>query len=199
MAVPSRAEAAALLASLDPPGWFVTHTAAVADVAAFLAARLRARGHRLEPALVEAAALLHDVDKLLPGRVANGLPHGEAGAAWLAAQGMPELSAAVAGHPISTLADAHRAAAWLARAGWEERLVAYADKRAGQSLQSLAERLDDMARRHPAHAASIDAARPAAERLEALVCAAAGVAPAAVRGEAWAVQALAAAGTRDAA
>ena len=67
MSVPSRAAAAALLLSLDPPAWHLRHVAAVAEIAAFLALRCVARDEPVNRALVEAAALLHDVDKLLPG------------------------------------------------------------------------------------------------------------------------------------
>ncbi len=43
MSVPSRRAAAALLLSLDPPAWHLRHARAVAEVAAFLAARAAAR------------------------------------------------------------------------------------------------------------------------------------------------------------
>ena len=36
MAIPSRTEAAQLLRDLDPPDWLLKHSAAVADIAAFL-------------------------------------------------------------------------------------------------------------------------------------------------------------------
>src|SRR5204863_4570636 len=66
MTVPGRVEAASLLLSLDPPAWFVRHARAVAEVAAWLAARIDARGTIVDRRLIEAAALLHDVDKVLP-------------------------------------------------------------------------------------------------------------------------------------
>jgi hypothetical protein len=66
MTVPGRVAAAALLSSLDPPAWFLAHARAVAEVAGFLAARVAANGTAVDRAVVEAAALLHDVDKVLP-------------------------------------------------------------------------------------------------------------------------------------
>ena len=56
MTIPGRVDAASLLLSLDPPDWFVRHARAVAEVAAFLAARIEARGIAVDRRLVEAAA-----------------------------------------------------------------------------------------------------------------------------------------------
>src|SRR5512141_3033687 len=93
MTVPGRVEAASLLLSLDPPAWFARHARAVAEVAAWLAARIDARGVTVDRRLVEAAALLHDADKALPADdPARGLPHGEGSGAWLTRQGHSELA-----------------------------------------------------------------------------------------------------------
>ncbi len=46
MTIPGRVDAASLLLSLDPPDWFVRHARAVAEIAAFLAARIEAGGPR---------------------------------------------------------------------------------------------------------------------------------------------------------
>ena len=69
MTVPRRVEAASLLLSLDPPPWFVRHARAVAEVAGFLARRMDEGGTAVDRRLVEAAALLHDVDKILPASI----------------------------------------------------------------------------------------------------------------------------------
>ena len=101
MTVPARREAARLLLSLDPPAWFLRHACAVADVAAWLARAIAARRARRSTCrAVEAAALLHDVDKLpARGRMA-GLRHGDGSAAWLEARGMAELAPLVRDHPV---------------------------------------------------------------------------------------------------
>ncbi|MBI3748225.1 MAG: HD domain-containing protein [Chloroflexi bacterium] len=196
MTVPGRVEAAALLLSLDPPAWFIRHARAVAEVAAWLAERIESRGVAVDRRLVEAAALLHDVDKALPaGDPARDLPHGEGSAAWLTRAGHAELARAVAGHPVTRLLDGEAFRRWAAFASREERIVAYADKRAGQRLESMDARFESWRRRYAAPAADgRDAARDdrvwrsvrvRADRLEADVCRAAGVAPWEVRRLAW--------------
>ena len=199
MTVPGRVEAAELLLSLDPPAWFVRHARAVAEVAGWLAARVAAAGTTVDRRLVETAALLHDVDKLLPaGDPARDLPHGDGSAAWLTRHGHPELARAAAGHPVTRLIDGARYRRWAAFASREERLVAYADKRAGQRLESMAARFASWQRRYP-DGWSADDARlvlERARRLEADICRAAGVAPEDVRRLAWTGSALRAAAAR---
>jgi hypothetical protein len=209
MTVPGRVEAASLLLSLDPTAWFVHHARAVAEVAGWLAARIDARGVAVDRRLVEAAALLHDADKMLPpDDPARALPHGQGSAAWLTRIGHAELGRAVAGHPVSRLLDGERDRRWAGFASREERIVAYADKRAGQRLESMDARFASWQRRYgeprtlkdesapdePAwDEAARRAARARAERLERDVCAAAGVAPSEVRRLAWTGGALRAA------
>jgi HD superfamily phosphodiesterase len=201
MTVPGRVEAAELLLSLDPPAWFLRHARAVAEVASWLAARTAAttRARQVDRSLVEAAALLHDADKLLPPGTQDGtLPHGDGSAAWLARRGHPELGPAVAAHPVTRLVDNERYRAWAAAASQEERIVAYADKRAGQRLEPMAERFASWQRRYPGGWSSVEAAavRRRADYLESDVCRAAGVAPSEVRRLRWTGAAIRAAGGR---
>lgn len=193
MTVPQRQTAAALLRSLDPPPWFLAHARAVAEIAGWLAARIADRGIVVDRRLVEAAALLHDVDKILPPEdPARALPHGEGSAAWLSRQGHPELALAVAGHPVTRLFDVEAYRRWAAFASREERIVAYADKRAGQRLVSMENRFATWRRRHPklwdGPAGTLVLQRAA--RLEADVCRAAKIEPAAVRRLRWTNAAL---------
>jgi hypothetical protein len=208
MTVPGRVEAAALLLSLDPPPWFVRHARAVAEVAAWLAARIERSGTPIDRRSVESAALLHDADKALPpGDPERALPHGDGSAAWLTRLGHPELARAVVGHPVTRLLDGDAFRRWAAFASREERIVAYADKRAGQRLESMDARFASWARRYPRSDVAggsvtwnddqLRTVRARADRLEADVCRAAGVAPADVRRLAWTGAALRAA--RDAA
>ena len=197
MSVPGRVDAAALLLSLQPPAWHLCHSRAVAEVAGWLAFRAVRAGQPVDRALVEAAALLHDVDKVLPaGDPIRALPHGTGGAAWLTARGHGDLAAAVTGHPVTRLAE-RDADEWLDRASTEEVIVAYADKRAGQRLLSTAGRFAEWSRRYPESAdgrgpGGADAAtvQRRAARLESAACALAGVGPEAVRRLAWTRRAL---------
>jgi len=194
--VPTRVEAASLLLSLDPPPWQLRHARAVGEVAGWLAARIAANGITVDRRLVETAALLHDVDKSLPkGDPAGALPHGEGSAAWLDRHGHPELRRAVAHHPVTRLADGEDYQRWAAFASREERIVAYADKRASQRLESMDARFAGWARRHPDKWSPAERrnVRSRADRLEADVCRAAGIRPNEVRRLAWTGPALRAA------
>jgi hypothetical protein len=199
MTVPGRVEAAELLLSLDPPVWFVRHARAVAEVAAWLAARIAAAGTTVDRRLVEAAALLHDVDKVLPADdPARALAHGDGSASWLTRHGHPELARAVAAHPVTRLVDGEPYRRWAAFASREERVVAYADKRAGQRLEPMADRFASWQRRYPGGWSPEEAQAVLSRvgRLEADVCRAAGVAPEAVGRLAWTGAALRAAAAR---
>lgn len=207
MTIPARREAARLLLSLEPPAWFLAHACAVADVAGWLAARAVANGAVVDAAAVEAAALLHDVDKLPKAGMNGRLRHGEGSAAWLEANGLGELAPLVRDHPVTHFAE-DALAARLAGAPVEARLVAYADKRAGQRLESMEERFASWRRRYPsgpgAHVRPTSgsptgegwgddvAARvlARAEDLEGEVCALAGVRPDKVQRLRWARRAL---------
>jgi putative nucleotidyltransferase with HDIG domain len=185
MAVPTRTEAVRLLLSLSPSPRLLAHVTVVAEVASFLALRAGQQGVALDRRLVEAAALLHDVDKALPVRhPLRALGHGTAGASWLAEHGHPELARAVERHPVMRLAE-DGADEWLATAPLEERIVAYADKRATSRLRSLDERFARWTARHPDYAGSLTAAHARARQLETAVCGAAGIPPARVQRLRW--------------
>jgi hypothetical protein len=196
MTVPTRVEAAALLRSLDPPPWFLAHARAVAETAAWLARRMAARGITVDRQAIETAALLHDVDKVLPATdPARGLRHGDGSADWLARQGHPELGRLVANHPVTRLAEGEVFRRWAAFPSREERVVAYADKRAGQRLEPMAARFASWRRRYPDGwtPATWAAVERRAARLEAEVCGAAGCAPKEVGRLRWTGRALRAA------
>lgn len=194
MSVPSRAEAAAILLELDPPPWLIAHSAAVAEIAAHLAERIAERGTKVNAELVEAAALLHDVDKTRPlAGLRDALDHGAAGAAWLAGRGHAELGPPVANHPATRLADDAHYAAWTKTGTLEEQIVAYADKRAMQDLVEMDARYDEWLRRFPTEADTTRLGRQRAQALEQRVCGLAGIHPGEVRRLGWVDAALTAA------
>ena len=186
MTVPSRVAAAALLLSLDPPPWLCGTRAPWPRSPAGSRRGSTARGIAVDRRLVEAAALLHDVDKALPADdPARALPHGDGSAAWLTRQRPPRARPGPSRptrSPACSTASAYRR--WAAFATREERIVAYADKRAGQRLESMDARFASLAaalpaagRRRPRSRAGRRRLRPVrarAERLEADVCRAAG-------------------------
>ncbi len=141
---------------------------------------------------MESAALLHDLDKALPSDDPRKvLGHGDAGAQWLVDHGYPELARPVANHPVARLGDDERYRRWASFASREERIVAYADKRAAQRLQTMDARFARWERRHPDYGDSLVRARRRAERLEHDICAAAGISPAEVRRLPWVARAMA--------
>ena len=153
---------------------------------------------------MEAAALLHDVDKLDAVKPdVNGLAHGDGSAEWLTRQGYPELGPAIAGHPVTRLADAAWFTHWIASASPEALIVSYADKRAGQRFESLAERLASWQRRYPPaeraerargtwDAQTLENVRLRAAEIERRTCELASVTPSDVRRLEWTGRAIAA-------
>jgi putative nucleotidyltransferase with HDIG domain len=168
MAIPDRSAARRLLDDAGLPDGIVVHSEGVARVAACAAQLVANAGIPVDVGLVEAAALLHDIDKVEIRR--SGGEHGIVGARRLEAAGYPELAMPVASHPITCLLDDDRFPI-----GWPSVLVAVADRHVAQEFMTVDERLDDMQRRHPEHAAQIEAARRPCHALEGQVAEAIGL------------------------
>lgn len=190
MSIPSRIEAAAILRDLAPNEKLLNHSAAVAEVCAFLCAAMSARGVAVDARLAESAALLHDLDKALPaGDPYRALGHGAGSAAWLRDHDLGELAEAVTSHPVWVLGNAENYESWAAATSLEARLVAYADKRAIQDLVSLHDRFERWNRRYPGNPME-PIAHKRARRLEREICAAAGIRPDEVARLPWVDEAL---------
>jgi len=154
---------------------------------------------------VDAAALLHDIDKLaLVTAETAGMPHADGAAAWLADHGYPELGPAIVGHPVTRLEDGAWFANWIQFASPEDLIVSYSDKRAGQRLETMAARFASWERRYPPHARAqrargswdaetLEEVRLRAEEIERRTCALADIEPADVRRLGWTSAALRAA------
>ncbi len=168
MALPSLAAARELLLDFGLPEGIVVHSEGVRAVAATAARLVATAGIPVERDTIEVAALLHDIDKLQTRE--GGGRHGEVGARHLTRLGYPELAPAVRSHPVRCLTDEERFPR-----GWTSVLVSLADKHVGQEFMTIDERLQDMARRHPDHRSTIEAARRPAHRLEREVADAAGL------------------------
>lgn len=164
-----------------------------------------AAGRSVDRHLVEAAALLHDIDKLaLVKDAVGGLPHADGSAAWLTEHGHPELGPVVEGHSVTRLADESWFESWIQSATPEALIVSYSDKRAGQSLETMAERFASWERRYPpaerAERArgswseeTLAAVRLRAAEIEKRTCVLAGVAAGDVRRLGWTSAAFSAA------
>ncbi|MGH2455255.1 MAG: HDIG domain-containing metalloprotein [Candidatus Limnocylindria bacterium] len=129
---------------------------------------MAAAGIPVDLALVEMAALLHDIDK--PLTRAGAGPHGMVGAARLAELGYAELGPAVASHPVTALLDDARFPR-----GWPSVIVAVADRHVAQGFLTTDQRIDEMAVRHPEYRAALEASRRPAHALEADLAEAAGL------------------------
>lgn len=158
VAVPDRDTARQLLADAGLPDGIVAHSEGVARVAVAAAGLVAESSIPVDGTLVEAAALLHDIDKV---ETRGGGEHGIAGARRLEALGYPELAMPVASHPLHALLDDDRHPI-----GWPSVLVAVADRHVAQAFVTVDERLDDMKLRHPEHADAIESARRPAHALE---------------------------------
>ena len=191
MAVPTRSEALALLMSTSPSPRLLQHMTVVAEVASFLAYRATQSGVAVDRRMVETAALLHDIDKALPREhPLRALGHGAAGAAWLSEAGHPELARTLIAHPVMRL-DGPDVEAWLRDAPIEERIVAYADKRATQRVVSLDQRFERWQRKHPEYAERLEHALHMARRLETQLCDIIGVGPNEIERLRWVDDAMA--------
>ena len=143
------------------PEWLRRHSAIVGRLATLLAGAHAAAGADIDPAITGLGGYLHDIGKspLLAG---DGRPHHVLGPLVLAAEGRPLLMELSRRHPVYAPHDPALAPRSLA-----ERIVYYCDRRAGQSVVTLEERIDEQLARYPDHARQRDADLAAARAIEA--------------------------------
>jgi uncharacterized protein len=130
--IPDREACLLVLGRQEVPDHIIRHSLMVERVALFLGGRLSGIGNEVDPALVSAGALLHDVAKIRG--IAEGRPHGELGATLARDLGFAEVSPLVRQHVrLDDYADNGRVD--------EIKLVNYADKRVNhEEIVSLDER-----------------------------------------------------------
>lgn len=138
--IPDRSECLKILEQEKVPAHIVAHSELVARVAAAVGALLLEKGQPLDPGLLLAGALLHDISKMRT--IENGGNHALLGGERVAELGYPELSPLVARHVDLGEWDRHGPVT-------EAELVNYADKRVKHSeVVPLRERFDDLLTRY---------------------------------------------------
>jgi len=146
MITASRAECLELLQRFDMPDHIRRHSLLVTEVALFLTRRLNGNSCRLDPELIEAAALLHDIGKF--HSLQTGENHAVLGAKMLDGIVNPAIAGIVGDH-ISL--DASQVAGPIT----ESLLVNYSDKRVRHDqVVSVEERYQDLIARYaksPSH------------------------------------------------
>lgn len=119
--IPTRKQCLALFDRYGLPSQKRIHVEAVARLALFLAKKLQDKGLNIDLSLVEAAALLHDVDKNAPKRA--GERHPDTAVRLLNELGLTEVAAVVRKHSLHAILDPE-----LMPQTWEEKLVYLSDK-----------------------------------------------------------------------
>jgi 5'-deoxynucleotidase YfbR-like HD superfamily hydrolase len=142
------------------PDWLVAHSRVVGAIAEVLVAGRRRGAPKIDADAVVLAAYLHDIGRspLLDG---DARDHNIRSGLVLAAEGERACVELARRHAIYTVLDPE-----LAPRTAEEKLVYVADRRGGQSVESLQERARDTARRNPEYAADIERAIPLAQAIE---------------------------------
>ncbi len=155
--IPDRDECLRLMGHYGMLEHIVAHSLEVTRVALFLCTELNKKGQRLDPRLVEAGSLLHDIAKTRCLRTKED--HTETGCRLLEEMGYGRVGEIVAQH------------VWLTGEGnpsavSEEEVVNYADKRVRHDqIVSLEERFLDLKNRYGRDERSVDYL----ERLERLI------------------------------
>ena len=125
------------------PDWLRAHSRVVGAIAAQLAQAHAAAGADVDVRTIALGAYLHDIGRS-PLAAGDGRDHSVLGPLILAAEGLPELAELSRRHPVYAPRDAATAPRTLA-----ERIVYYADRRGGQEIVTLEERIDEQLARFP--------------------------------------------------
>ena len=125
------------------PDWLRAHSLVVGRLAVQLADAQATAGARIDVRAVGLGGYLHDIGRS-PLLANDGRDHSVLGPLVLAAEGLPELVELSRRHPVYAPRDAATAPRTLA-----EKIVYYADRRGGQQVVTLEERIDEQLSRFP--------------------------------------------------
>jgi len=159
-----------ILRRYELPEGIIDHSIRVAQVAEFIANRLKASGYPVDVSKVVASALLHDVGKSKIYRRQNAINHAEASGEIVTEEGLGELAPVVTGHILDAIIGENHSLTT-----WEQKIVFYADKIVTHKLVSLEERFDDLHERRPDIKHLLNEAYEPAKALEAEVLESAGI------------------------
>lgn len=159
----------ALLSKYGVPENIIAHCINVSKIAVFIAEKINSRGGNVNVSLVRAAALLHDIDKIIEIKNKSGR-HGEMAREILEKEGYPEIAKIAQRHVI------HQILKEGALSTLEEKIVFYADKRVKHDkVVSLSERFEYLRKIYPQYLDSINLAEPRTKELEAEIMNKAGI------------------------
>lgn len=159
--VPTRAQVEILWDKYQLSASKRRHCQLVAKLALFLAEKLVVHGIPVKIDILEAASLLHDIDKNAPKRL--GDQHPDAAVRILQAEGMGEVAGLVKTHPLHTIVNRSPAPK-----NWEEKILFLADKMVKQEIISVDERFRLWHDEHlpPQAQVVLDASYPKVKQLE---------------------------------
>jgi putative nucleotidyltransferase with HDIG domain len=140
MKYPTREQCLGFYKEINTPENIINHVMVVNKIAVFLAKKLKEKKVKIDLKLVDAASLLHDLDKWLCINDKT-LRHGIETEKILKEKGFPE---------IGFYAKQHIAEFLKEDATWEEKIICYADKRVlDVKIVSLKKRFDYINQRYP--------------------------------------------------
>ena len=120
MKIPTKEECIKLLDEFSMPEHIREHTFVVNKIAVFLAKRLKQAGEEVNIGLVNAASLLHDLDKM--ETLEDISKHGKLAHRWLSEKEHSRVGEVVIKHVMHEIAESKDNS-------WEDKIIHYADQR----------------------------------------------------------------------
>lgn len=171
--IPTDQEIQKLWDDYELPPYKRNHCLLVTRVALWFARQLSTKkGLKVNTKLLEAAALLHDIDKMIPKQ--KGEHHPDTGVRVLRDAGFLEVSKLIRTHPLHAILDPTIAPKII-----EEKLLYLADKMVKHTIITVDERFALWRKENlpPAAVAILDATYPKVKALEQEICSSVGVDP----------------------